>query len=413
MNASTLLRRAVLALVTLTTATALNPSRAIAEDLKPIFNGKDLEGWVQRGGKADYKVEDGVIIGTTVTGTGNSFLCTKQTYGDFILELEVKADEGLNSGVQIRSLCFDKPTTFYWQGKEASVPAGRVHGYQVEVDHRPERRWSGGIYEEGRRAWLNPLPTNSAASMAYKFGEWNKYRIVCEGASLKTWINDVPAADLLDAMTLEGFIALQVHQHSKAGLQVRFRNIRLQDLGRHVWRPAWNGSDLSDAHIIGKGEWKVEDGVIHGTHVKSEKEFSHLVSNNPLDDFTVRLTYKAIKGNSGLYFRIAETGATGVTGFQAEIDAAQDAGGLYETNGRAWVSKPSAEDVKGWFKPQDWNTMIVYAYGRRVATDVNYHRAAELRDDPGRTEGHFALQLHGNQDVEVYFKDIEILAKDN
>lgn len=413
MNASShphriLPRFAALAFLTLSTTAV-----TFAEDLQPIFNGKNLDGWVQRGGKADYKVEDGVIVGSTVVGTGNSFLCTKRTYGDFILELEVKADEGLNSGIQIRSLCFDKPTSFFWNGTNNTIPAGRVHGYQVEVDHRPERRWSGGIYEEGRRTWLNPLGTNSAAGKAFKFGEWNQYRIVCEGASIKTWVNGVPAADLLDAMTLEGFIGLQVHQNPKAGLQVRFRNIRLQDLGRHVWRPAWNGTDFSDAHIIGKGTWKVADGVIHATHPKEEKEFSHLVSNNQIDDFTVRLTYKSIKGNSGLYFRIAETGATGVTGFQAEIDAEKDAGGLYETNGRAWVSKPSAENVKSWFKPQDWNTMVVYAYGRRVATDVNFHRAAELRDDPGRTEGHFALQLHGNQDVEVYFKDIEILAKDN
>lgn len=383
-----------------------------AEELKPIFNGKDLEGWVQRGGKAVYTIEDGCIVGTTAKDTPNSFLCTKRTYGDFVLELEVKADESLNSGIQIRSQCFDHPTEFFWKGKTQTIPAGRVHGYQVEVDHRPERRWSGGIYEEGRRTWLNPLATNSPASLAYKFGEWNKYRIVCEGDSLKTWINGVPAADLLDAMTVEGFIALQVHSHAKAGLQVRFRNIRLQDLGRHVWRKAWNGEDFSQAHIIGKGTWRVENGVIHATHPKEEKEFSHLVSDGRLDDFTVRLTYKAVKGNSGLYFRIDETGATGVSGFQAEIDAEKDAGGLYETNGRAWVSKPSPEDVKGWFKPQDWNAMIVYARGRRIATDVNYHRAAELRDDPGRTEGHCALQLHGGQDVEVYFKDIELLMKE-
>ena len=412
MNACSIFRRAFAALTLVTAAAAFIATHAFAEDLQPIFNGKDLDGWVQRGGKANYAVQDGVIVGTTVAGTPNSFLCTKRTYGDFILELEIKADEGLNSGVQIRSQCFDEPTPFFWHGTNQTIPAGRVHGYQVEVDHRPERRWSGGIYEEGRRDWLYPLATNSAASKAYKFGEWNRYRIVCVGDSLKTWINGVPAADLLDAMTLEGFIGLQVHGHPKAGLQVRFRNLRLQDLGRHVWRKAWNGEDFSEAHIIGKGGWKMEDGVIHATHSKAEKEFGHLVSNSRLDDFTVRLKYKAVKGNSGLYFRIEETGATGVSGFQAEIDAEKDAGGLYETNGRAWVSQPSPADVKGWFKPQDWNTMTVHAHGRRIATDVNDHRAAELRDDPGRTEGHFALQLHGGQDVEVYFKDIEILAKD-
>jgi len=385
-----------------------------AGELMPLFNGTNLDGWVQRGGQAKYTVEEGVIIGTAVKGTGNSFLCTEQEYGDFILELEIKADPELNSGVQIRSHCFDTETSYDFGGRTIKIPAKRVHGYQVEVDHRPERRWSGGIYEEGRREWLFPLPTNSPAGQAFRFGEWNRYRIVCLGDSLRTWINGVPAADLVDAETLRGFIALQVHGTETAGLQVRFRNIRLEDLGDHHWQSAWNGENFDDAHIIGKGDWKIESGgVLHATHARDEAEFGHLVSNATLSDFTVRLKYKAVKGNSGLYFRIEETGFSGVSGFQAEIDAEKDAGGLYETNGRGWVSQPSAAEVQKWFKPQEWNTMTVSAHGRRLTVNVNGHKSAEVLDDPGRTEGNFALQVHGGQDVEVYFKDIEILSPSN
>jgi len=385
---------------------------AKSEELQPIFNGTNLDGWIQRGGKAKYAIEDGVIVGSSIKGTPNSFLCTEKEYGDFILDLEVKADAGLNSGVQIRSHCFDQATTYDFGPEPIKIPAGRVHGYQVEVDHQASRRWSGGVYEEGRRGWLYPLDKNKAAGEAFKLGEWNKYRIECVGASIKTWVNDVLATDLIDAETLSGFIGLQVHGTQTEGLHVRFRNIRLQDLGRHVWKPAWNGRDFSAAHIIGKGEWKVEDGVIHGTHSKSEKEFGHLVTNDSLDDFVVRMNYKSVKGNSGFYFRIEEKGASGVSGFQAEIDAEKDAGGLYETNGRAWVSNPSPNFLKTFFKPQEWNRMTVYALDRRIATDVNGHRVAELRDDPGRTQGLFALQLHANQDVDVYFKGLEILKKD-
>lgn len=381
-----------------------------AEELKPIFNGTTLDGWVQRGGQATYAVEEGVIVGTTVTGTGNSFLCTTRDYGDFILELEIKADPQLNSGVQVRSHCFDAETTYDFGGRAIKIPAGRVHGYQVEVDHRPERRWSGGIYEEGRREWLFPLATNSPAGQAFKFGDWNQYRIVCRGASIRTWVNGIPAGDLVDAETLSGFIALQVHSSPTAGLQVRFRNVRLQDLGEHQWRPAWNGESFDGAHIIGKGDWKIEPGgIIHATHAQSEPDYGHLVSNVTLSNFTVRLKFKAVKGNSGFYFRIAEGGNSGVTGFQAEIDAEKDVGGLYETNGRGWVSQPTPDQVKQWFKPQEWNTMTVSAQGRRVNVNVNGHQSAELRDDPGRLDGPSALQLHGGQDVEVFFKDIEIL----
>ena len=385
-----------------------------AEEFSPLFNGTNLDGWIQRGGKAQYAIEDGVIVGTTVKGTGNSFLCTEKEYGNFILELEIKADTGLNSGVQIRSHCYDNETTYDFGGRTIKIPTSRVHGYQVEVDNQVSRRWSGGIYDEARRGWLFPLPTNSPAGQAFKFGEWNKYRIECLGDSIKTWINGVPAADLVDAEKLRGFIGLQVHASETAGLQVRFRNIRLQNLGEHAWRRAWNGESFDGGHIIGQGEWKIEPGgIIHATHSKADPGYGHLVSDMVLSDFTVRLKFKAVKGNSGYYFRIEENGNSGVSGFQAEIDAEKDVGGLYETNGRGWVSQPTPDDVKKWFKPQEWNTMTVSARGRRVNVNVNGHKTAELMNDPGRTEGYSALQLHGGQDVEVYFKDIEILLPAN
>jgi hypothetical protein len=196
-----------------------------------LFNGKDLDGWVQRGGKALYKVEDGAIVGTSVPNTANSFLCTKKDYGDFVLELEFKVHPALNSGVQIRSQCFDEEKTLEHNGKKIKVGAGRVHGYQVEIDPSA-RAYSGGIYDEGRRGWLNDLKENEAARKAFKPGDWNQFKVECRGESIKTWINGVPAADLKDGMTPSGFIALQVHGVGKKEepLDVRWRSIRLKEL---------------------------------------------------------------------------------------------------------------------------------------------------------------------------------------
>jgi hypothetical protein len=175
--------------------------------------------------------------------------------------------------------------------------------------------------------------------------------------------------------------------------------------------PLWDGKSLQGWHIIGKGQWKIEDGAIHGTQVKSEKEFGHLVTDRDYTNFTVRLKFKALKGNSGLYFRVAEKGFSGVTGFQAEVDATKDVGGLYETNGRAWVSQPKPDDVKTWFKPGDWNEMTVTTEGGNITVTVNGKKSAELKNDPGRAFGKFALQVHGSQDCDVWFKDIEIAEK--
>jgi len=183
-----------------------------------LFDGKTLNGWVQRGGEAKYYVEDGCIVGSSVTGTPNSFLCTEKTYANFILEVDFLADEDMNSGIQIRSNSFKE------------YKNGRVHGYQVEIDPS-SRAWSGGIYDEGRRGWLYDLRNNEAARNAFKHGEWNHFHIEAIGNSIRTWLNGVPCANLIDGMTREGFIALQVHARPKNGILVKWKNIRILDLG--------------------------------------------------------------------------------------------------------------------------------------------------------------------------------------
>lgn len=184
-----------------------------------LFNGKDLSGWKQLNGKAKYEVVNGEIVGTTVLNTPNSFLCTEKDYGDFVLELELLVEPNMNSGIQFRS------------ESTADYRDGRVHGYQCEVDPS-DRAWSAGIYDEARRGWLYTGELNPKAKSALKMGEWNKYRIECIGTSIRTWLNDVPVAHVIDDMTLKGFIALQVHSignnTDKVGHQIKWRNIRIK-----------------------------------------------------------------------------------------------------------------------------------------------------------------------------------------
>ena len=185
---------------------------ACAPASKPIFNGKDLSGWTIVGGGATYRVEDGDIVGTRGPGP-NTFLRTDKTYGDFVLELEFKWDEPINSGVQFRSRQRDRD--------------GRVTGYQCELDHS-DRHWTGGIYDEAGRGWLAPLGDNPAAmTAAPDIHQWSTLRIEAMGDRLQTWVNGIPCANLVDSQDAEGFIALQVHGSKDPG-QVRWRNIRLR-----------------------------------------------------------------------------------------------------------------------------------------------------------------------------------------
>jgi len=186
-----------------------------------LFNGKDLTGWKRSAGNVNFSVEDGAIVGKTVLNSGNSFLITEKEYGDFILELDVFLEdpEG-NSGVQTRSH-FDPAGN---NGK------GKVYGRQCEVDPSP-RKWTGGIYDEGRREWLYPMALHPAAQNVYKPGEYNHYKIECIGNQMKTWVNGVATAYVVDTLDDKGFIGLQVHAISNpdhAGKKVTFKNIRIK-----------------------------------------------------------------------------------------------------------------------------------------------------------------------------------------
>ena len=203
-----------------------------AADFVDLFNGKDLDGWEQHSGKAEYRVEDGTIVGKTVANTGNSFLCSKKTYANFVLEFEFKVAPGMNSGVQFRSEFFDKETEVpAGEGKTRKIPADRVFGYQYEIDPSA-RAYTGGIYDEARRAWLFDLKDNEAARKAFQQGDWNRARIECQGDQIVTWINDVKAAELRDGLTPRGIIGLQVHGIGKKepGEEIRWRAIRNKEL---------------------------------------------------------------------------------------------------------------------------------------------------------------------------------------
>ncbi len=190
-----------------------------APGFQNLFNGQNLDGWMRLGGEAEYKIENDVIVGETRPNQPNTFLCTKQKYEDFVLELEFRVDEELNSGIQIRS------------NSNAEYHNGRVHGYQVEIDPS-ERAWSAGIYDESRRGWLSSLDRNERARNAFQHDDWNRLRIVANGPVFRTYLNNVPAALLVDGTTQRGFIGLQVHGVGARTdpLRVSWRDIRIREI---------------------------------------------------------------------------------------------------------------------------------------------------------------------------------------
>lgn len=292
-----------------------------------LFDGKTLNSWNIKGGNATYEIIDEAIVGSTVLNTPNTFLCTNEIYGDFILELEYKVDPQLNSGIQIRSNSFP-----YYRN-------GRVHGYQVEIDPS-ERAYSAGIYDEARRKWLYDLKDNPDAREAFKQNKWNKYRIEAIGDTIKTWINGVPAAYLIDDMTHDGFIGLQVHgigkDKEKEGIQVAWKNIRIitknaeeyakpiniepvytknqltSDEAKTGWKMLWDGQSSegwrgAKLKSFPESGWKIENGelsVLASGGAESDAG-GDIVTVDSYSNFELKVDFKITEGaNSGIKYYV-------------------------------------------------------------------------------------------------------------
>ncbi len=214
--------------------------RILREDgFVDLFNGKNLDGWEQKNGTATYEVVDDTILGRTVKGSPNSFLCSEKEYGDFELVFEVKVDKGLNSGVQIRSV--SKP----------DYKEGRVHGPQVEIEWDPGE--SGYIYSEGtKRGWVSPTRTQKNV---FKNEGWNEYRVLADGPRIQTWINGTCIEDIeMPAIeSRKGFLGLQVHGVKKnaSPFKVQWKNIRIREISGDERREmkAFKGTPKVDGKV--------------------------------------------------------------------------------------------------------------------------------------------------------------------
>ena len=430
-------------------------------DWEKLFNGKDLTGWERLNGTAEYTIVNGEIVGTSKTNSPNTFLATTRTFGDFILEYEMKMDTGLNSGVQIRSL--SKP----------DFNNGRVHGYQVECDDAP-RGWSAGIYDEARRGWLYPMEYNQVAKKSYKRAQWNKYRVEAIGNSIRTWLNGIPCANLVDDMTPSGFIALQVHaigkEEANAGKTISWRDIRImtkdlqanrKKMDKSVaevsylnntltdneksngWKLLWDGKTTNGWRGAGlatfpdKG-WTIEDGMLIPNKGEN-KGGGDIVTVKKYKNFVLEADFKITEGaNSGIkYFIQSEPGKPNTVGFEDQIlddakhpdaklgtDGNRTLASLYDlvkANSQVFDKSQPVKRVNG---VGQWNRARIEVNGKKATHYLNGVKVLEVtrgsqefkahiaqskfKKEPGFGDfdnGYILLQDHGN---EVAFRNLKI-----
>ena len=371
------------------------------KDVEHIFDGKSLNGWKQLGGAADYKVIDGTIVGSSRPGVPNSFLVTEKTWGDFILEFDVRQDVGpTNSGVQFRSL------------STPDFENGRVHGYQADIDPSP-RQWSGDIYEEAQRGWFYTGEMNPPSKSLYKFGQWNHYRLEAIGPRLRVWVNDGAVADVIDDATPSGFIGLQVHSINnadEAGRTVTWRNLTVQtgklkprppmgifirnnipnnlaaDEQAQGWRLLWDGKTGKGWHNFGsagfpaKG-WSIHDGVLSADGTGG----GDLFTAGRYRNFELSVDFRLTPGsNSGIKYlldpKLSKNSDVG-TEYQLLDDALHpDAklgrdgnrtlGAVYDLITPRNLSDPE-HPGKRVNPPGEWNRAVIVVRGRHVEHWLN------------------------------------------
>ncbi len=425
-----------------------------AQDWKPLFEHAQLKEFQQLNGTATYTLENGVLTGTTKHNTPNSFLATKEKYGDFILEFEVLLEFGMNSGVQFRSATQEE--------------TGRVYGYQAEIE-TSERKWAGGIYDEARRGWLYPLSRNPKGQAAFKNGTWNAYRIEAIGNSIRTWVNGVPCANLVDAKSAEGFIAFQVHSiapQEAAGKEVKWRNMRIltENLQAHRlttgdvveisyldnqltpheirtgWRLLWDGKTTEGwrsnmSNDFPNAGWRMEDGVLA---VEAGGKGGNIMTREQFDNFELSVDFKVSKAaNSGIKYFVHSSiqGKDSAIGLEFQIlddvlhpDAKQGVrnnrtvGALYDLIPPTNLSEANRSDKR--FNISQFNRARIVVKAGQVEHWLNdikiveYDRFSQVfsallahskyKDIKGFGQvptGHILLQDHGDL---VAFKNIKI-----
>lgn len=426
-----------------------------------LFDGKSLTGWKQVSGSAKYSVENDMIVGETVPSSPNTFLVTEKEYGDFILELDIKMeDTSSNSGIQFRSHI----------NPDGNDGKGRVYGYQFEIDPS-NRKWSGGVYDEARRDWLYPVSLHPQAQSAFKINDFNHVRIECKGHEIRTWLNNVAIANVIDTVDASGFIALQVHSinnEKQVGKKIWWKNIRIKTTditltplpeGMYIvnnvpntlsdyekkngWKLLFDGTSTKGwrgayKNAFPEGGWQVKNGTL--TVLSSEgKESANggdIVTTDEYSAFDLSFEFKLTPGaNSGVkYFvTLSENNSGSAIGLEYQVldDSLHPDAKLGRDGNRTMASLydliKANKQKRFIHQPGEWNIGRVVVYpNNHVEHYLNgikvleYDRGSQAYKDlvaiskykvwPNFGEakqGHILLQDHGN---EVSFRSIKIKA---
>ncbi len=343
-----------------------------------LFNGTDLTGWTQEGGRPSFFVEKGEIR-TSGRGHAGNWLRTEREYGDYLLRFEIKPAQWAEAGVLLRAARSERP-------QHTGLTLILAHDF-----HKQTTPWVTGAIA-GVRAPLNPVPPG--------FGEWRRVEIELRGARLRALVDGIVAQDLdLDSVPelrhrlKRGFIGFPDMGHGYA-----LRNLTVEDLGGAAGFVDLLGEGLQGWTRTGGGNWSLRGdtlegsnghGIIYAPGVWRDFVFSAVVRSHQ-------------RTNSGVFLRGKVPFKGGLErGFEVQVYSPVDA--VYPTGSIYGLARSRLQaDLEG-----RWFLMQVRVQGRRVEVWVDGQAVAEVDELPGGfpEEGRVGLQIH-LEDTRVEWRDL-------
>jgi hypothetical protein len=412
--------------------------RAGEDGFRPLFNGKDLEGWVNvNTHPSTFYVKDGMIA---TTGKPYGFLRTDRHYENFVLEFEwmhrpvPKTDVG-NSGLFVWGDPIPATGTVYTRGIEVQVLVN-LNVKDTYTSHGDIFSIWGASCKPDRphpKGWERCLPSEERAKGAY---EWNHYRVEANDGAIKLSVNGKQVSGVTQCNPRKGYLALE-----SEGSECWFKNIRIKELPSTNPKPdevavvdpgfrslftgldlaGWKNDPGHEGHWQPKSPGKlVYDG-------KSEAKDKNLWSAEEFGDFELvvdwRLTGKSKKKMIPVILPSGdhEKDADGKEKM-IEIDDFGDSGIYLRGSGEAQVNiwswpvgsgevysyrmnKKLPPEVRAGVtpkvnadnKPGQWNRFHITMKGDRLTVVLNKKTVIENAQLPGvPSRGPIALQHHGD-----------------
>ncbi|HKS38777.1 MAG TPA: DUF1080 domain-containing protein [Verrucomicrobiae bacterium] len=418
---------------------------AAEDDFVPLFNGKDLSGWVNVNCAPEtFTARDGMIVST---GKPTGVMRTERMYENFILELEWKhLHRGGNAGLFVYSDAITAP----------GVPFSRSIEVQIIDGNDPNGQWTGhgdvfSIHgatlvpdRPHPKGWARCLPSELRAKPA---GEWNHYRVESRDGKLTLAVNGKVVSGGTKCVPRKGYICLE-----SEGSEAHFRNIRMKELpssnppanevadADQGFKSLYTGLDLRGWKVEpgSEGHWKSKDWNLDYDG-KSEGQEKNLWTEKEYDDFELIVDWRFTRkpemkpapvilpngdyatnddgsrkmvevpdaGDSGIYLRGNSKSQVNIWCWP--VGSGEVYGYREDKEMSAAVRAAVTPKVKADKPPGDWNRFRITMKGDRLSVVLNGKTLIENAQLPGvPARGPIALQHHGDpiQFASLYIREL-------